>query len=101
MIECSEALVDFLLYQDLMVWLDVKPTGCSGYSINSRIYTPGTGVPGVWIEYDYFIMVSDALHKKLDTVNLYVDYLDEPLMKGVHISIKKAANVCGCGESFN
>ena len=101
MIECSHALVDFLLDQDVMLWLDIKPTGCSGYSITHKLYAADTKVPGVWLEYDYFIMVSDTLNSKLDTVNLYADYINEPLMKGVHISIKKAANVCGCGKSFN
>lgn len=103
MIECSDTLVDYLLTNNVTLYLYTKPTGCTGNSILFYIVENHKSAPNnfTWYDYDYFISVCEDLQKALPNLHLYVDYLNEPLFKGIHVSIKKADNICGCGKSFN
>ena len=98
MIQCSDSLIDYCLDNNKVVYLDYNTKGCSGNSVEIQLVSADEALPGIWIEYDYFLIVSDKFDN--NPIDLYVDYINSGLFKGAHVSIKNATT-CGCGKSFS
>jgi len=101
MIEYSDSCLRFLTSFGYTLCLVLNNKGCSGHSIDFKLLKVGDIIPENAVVYDYFSYLNPDLVLELNNdLQLYIDYIDEPLLQGIHINILNK-NKCGCGKSFN
>jgi hypothetical protein len=98
----TNKLLEWVDAQPKCLLLDVRSKGCFGNTIEWSMVEL-EDLPKYNASWDGITKIASTplLREMVDKgLCFYVDYLDEPLFQGVHVSIKND-NTCGCGKSFN